>query len=136
VTTTIASSQKSPRTARSKRSKRPCLLASEIADRLEQQRVVTERIGRGVCAECGRKTSGVFCSESLAQFPKVEDIGYPVSGWQYRIVLKVPEYMGEITVERVDAFPPERRNRREIIAFCQTREEAQKLIQKRIARHQ
>lgn len=104
----------------------------------EQIRLVQDRIRKGVCLECGGKLEegrAGFCGTCLAQYPIVENISEPCDGWQYRVRQLKPAYMGEFYAERVDAFPPERGNKSELLCIRDSKAEAVEYCEKRVARH-
>jgi len=114
--------------------------ASDVRKRSETEFIalVMNRVGREVCWECGNKKDdgrGSFCADCLKPFPVVTNVGEPVSGWQYRIVQRFPAWAElSFVVERVDAFPPERHNRHEAYALCDSEEEARALCEKELAK--
>lgn len=114
------------------------VLASKIGDVEELKRVLSERISANKCMECGgprdRGSNSGLCAKCRAPFPRVENVDGPVNGWQFQIVARGYDYMGEFTVQKTDAFPPERKNRTEFIALCGSREEAEEKARKAIRR--
>lgn len=114
------------------------VLASRIADREEQKRVLFERVSADSCLECGgprdRGRDSYLCAKCRAPFPRVENFQEPINGWQFQIVARGYDYMGEFTVQKTDAFPPERKNRTEFIALCGSREEAEEKARKALRR--
>src|SRR6266403_1019749 len=70
--------------------------ASELPYDSEALRMlIYDRITHDVCLECGgpRVGSSSFCVKCLADYPRIENVGEPVDGWQYRIRLNYPAYM-------------------------------------------
>ncbi len=118
--------------SRSRDRRRASALVSESA---EQVRLVMDRISQDACLECGgKRNGGNFCAACLVGFPKEIDVAEPFGGWRYCVRQKGPAIPGLDLFEAMRIGIYEYEGRRQLIAFCDTLEQAKEAALKKLER--
>lgn len=58
----------------------------------ELNNLLSDRVMRGRCLECGAPRNQHYCDACRARFPITTEINGPVDDWQYRVVQVRPAY--------------------------------------------
>ena len=80
----------------------------------ELNQLVSQRVTRGRCAECGVKPvlRDSLCASCLSEYPKVTNIAEPDDAWQWRVRQAKPPYLGSaFWAERIGVYEREGRNK-------------------------
>jgi hypothetical protein len=130
-----AVSQQRPK--RSRKSNKNPIFASKLFAQSGKttvlERLVSDRIGYGLCTECGgvREGSSDFCRECLSRFPVIftdPDI-YDYDAWSYSVLQIKPAYEASaFKAQRVPVL--ERRGRSQTIGYADTLADAWRMARK------
>jgi hypothetical protein len=128
------SAKSSPRSFALPKGKNRALLASKRQPGSAHQiALVSFRVSRGRCIECGgaRAGDGDFCVKCLSVFPKRTDIAAPIDAWQFFVVQTKPAIPGfmAFVIWREGVY--ERKAKPEWLGWADSLKEAEAIAQKK-----
>jgi hypothetical protein len=97
----------------------------------ELNRLVSQRVTRGQCVECGGRPveRDSLCASCRSEYPKVTNIAEPDDAWQWRVRQANPPYLGSaFWAERIGVC--EREGRNKVIGLFDSFDEAKQAAEK------
>jgi hypothetical protein len=97
----------------------------------ELNQLVSQRVTRGQCVECGGRPveRDSLCASCQCAYPKVTNIAEPGDAWQWRVRQARPVYLGSVFwAERIGVY--EREGRTKFIGLFDSFDEAKQAAEK------